>query len=137
MSGGPSARQRRVNERGAIRYHGRSDASAVYRIYNAADELIYIGMSYEPAVRARVQRREKAWGHEIDRYEVDWHPNRATSQRAEEELIKEFRPRYNVVHTPAHKVRSLEYISRARAQQIAEGRTTGKRAEAPKRQASE
>ena len=112
MTTGPAPRVRRVNERGEVRYHGRSDASAVYRIYNAADELIYIGMSYEPAVRVRVQRREKAWGHEIARYEVDWHQDRAASQRAEEQLIKEFQPRYNVTHTPEHRVRSLRHIGR-------------------------
>lgn len=129
MTTGPAPRVRRVNDRGAIRYHGPSDPSAVYRIYNTAGDLIYVGMSYDPDVRVRVQRREKVWGHEISRHEVDWHPNRAASQRAEEQLIKERQPRYNVTHTPEHRVRSLRHISRARAQQIAEGRTTGKRAD--------
>lgn len=127
MTTGPSPRIRRVNERGAIRYHGPSDPSSVYRIYDSAGTLIYVGMSYEPDVRVRVQRREKPWGHEIARHEVDWHPNRQTAQQAEERLIKERQPRYNVTHTPEHQVRSLRHIS-ARAQQIAEGRTTGKRA---------
>jgi len=107
MTLGPSSRVRRVNERGAIRHHGPSDASAVYRIYNAGGDLIYVGMSYEPAIRVEVQRREKPWGHEIARYEVDWHSDRAASQRAEERLIKELQPRYNVTHTPEHRARSL------------------------------
>lgn len=129
MTTGPSPRIRRVNERGAIRYHGPTDPSAVYRIYDSNAELIYVGMSYEPDTRVRVQRREKPWGHEIARHEVDWHPNRAASQRAEEQLIKQEHPRHNVTHTPEHRVRSLRHLT-IRAQQIAEGRTSGKRAKA-------
>ena len=125
---GPAPRARRVSDRGAIRYHGSTDPSAVYRIYNEAGDLLYVGMSYEPATRVSVQRREKPWGHEIAHYEAEWHANRAAAQRAEERAIKELQPRYNVTHTPEHRVRSLRHLG-ARAQQIAEGRTTGKRAE--------
>lgn len=129
MTLGPSPRQRRVNELGAVRYHDQADASAVYRIYDKHGALLYIGMSYDPETRVRVQRREKPWGHQIARHEVDWHPNRAASQRAERLLIEGLQPRHNVTYTPEHRRRSLRHIS---AQQIAEGRTTGKRAEAAK-----
>jgi excinuclease UvrABC nuclease subunit len=114
MTLGPSPRVRRVSENGEVRYHGRSDTSAVYRIYNAANELIYIGMSYEPATRVNVQRREQKWGHEIARYEADWFPDRVASRDAEERLIKELQPRYNVTHTPEHRVRSLQFMEKAR-----------------------
>ncbi|EGE40801.1 hypothetical protein GTY83_07100 [Streptomyces sp. SID4928] len=123
---GPSLRIRRVNAQGAVRYHDQADASAVYRVYNDQHDLIYVGMSYEPDARVRVQRREKPWGHEIAYYEADWHPDRAACQRAERALIESRQPRYNVTYTPEHQRRSLLHLG---AQQIAEGRTTGKRAD--------
>jgi hypothetical protein len=96
--------------RGNVRYHDANDPSSVYRIYNADDEVIYVGMSYVPAARIGVHRRTKPWGGEIVRWQAEWHPNRGACQLAEEQLIKELWPRYNVVHTPEHRMRSVLHM---------------------------
>jgi hypothetical protein len=97
---GPTPKRRRVDDSGAIRYHGPEDTCSVYRIHNAEDEVIYIGMSHEPAERVREHRRLKPWADEIAGHEADWYPDRAAAQAAEAKAIRKHQPKYNVVHTP-------------------------------------
>lgn len=101
--------RRRATPLGDTRYYGADDPSSVYRIFNAADEVIYLGMSYTPEVRVRLHHH-KDWGSEIARWDADWHPNREAAKQAEERLIKELWPRYNVVHTPEHRMRSVLHM---------------------------
>lgn len=140
---GPSPRVRRVSAGGRVTYHDETDTCSVYRVYDATDTLIYVGMSYDPDSRVRTHRREKSWRSEIARHESEWFPDRATAERAEAALIGATQPRHNVTHTPEHRVRSLWHlkrradgtsfanmgealgIDRSRASQIARGRTAG------------
>src|SRR5690606_5214433 len=106
---GPAPRNRRITPGGAVRQHLDSDPCAVYRIYDASCELVYIGMGHEPDARVSAHRADKPWREHIATYEVTWHPNRADAFAAEAKLVKAERPRYNVVHTPTHRERSLRH----------------------------
>jgi excinuclease UvrABC nuclease subunit len=105
--------------------------SAVYRIFDTKGELIYVGVAYSPKVRISFHRHNKPWGGEIARYEVDWHESRDAAEAAEEQLIADIWPRYNVLGTPEHRLRSLRCCSveaqaraaeRSRADYAARGR---------------
>lgn len=105
--------------------------SSVYRIYNADGELIYVGVAYSPKVRVSFHRNNKPWGGEIARHEVDWYDTREAAEAAEEQQIADAWPRYNVLGTPEHRLRSLKCCSveaqaraveRSRADYAAKGR---------------
>lgn len=117
MITGPAPRNRRITPGGAVRQHLDSDPCAVYRIYDASGELVYIGMGHEPDARVSAHRADKPWREHIATYEVTWHPNRADAFAAEAKLVKAERPRYNVVHTPTHRERSLRHLDGRRVRQ--------------------
>jgi hypothetical protein len=78
-------------------------AAAVYFIYNRAETVVYIGVSFEPAFRVQTHRKTGVWRAEIDAWEANWYVNRAVAERAELMLIAEHQPIYNVAGTPLHR----------------------------------
>lgn len=120
MINGPAPRVRRVTPGGAVRYHDNSDPCGLYRIYDEAGELIYVGVSHEPEYRVGWHEGGKQWGHEVARYEVDWHPDRAAALKAEAKTVKAERPRHNVVHTPELGMRIREALAGQRARRARE-----------------
>ena len=68
---------------------------AVYRIYDHAGELIYIGASYNPPLRIKYHLATKPWRGEIGRFEVEWFACKASALEAEGAAIRDARPRYN------------------------------------------
>jgi predicted GIY-YIG superfamily endonuclease len=80
--------------------------AAVYRLYDAADQLLYIGSSHQPGVRQQ-EHRKKPWGAEIDRREDRWYRNRAVAYAEESAAIRAERPKYNIIANPAAQSRSL------------------------------
>lgn len=72
--------------------------TALYRIYDSAGALLYVGISLNPLARwsAHVQRD---WWYRVTRIDVAWFDTRREAEAAEREAIKQFDPPYNVVHT--------------------------------------
>lgn len=68
----------------------------VYRLYDADDVLLYVGMAF--VVESRVDcHRAAPFGSQIARVEVDTFTNRIRAARAERQQITSLRPRWNSV----------------------------------------
>lgn len=84
---------------------------AVYRLYDANDELLYIGSSDNPDKRCARHRSTKPWWPQVARREVTWHPWRE-AWGVEADAIWHEQPKHNVFSTP-------EYCARVSARQQA------------------
>jgi len=74
-----------------------SERTAVYRLYDANDVLLYVGMTRHPDARCGHHATHKRWWPEVCRREVQWHTNRAAALRAEAAAIRDEGPCYNAV----------------------------------------
>lgn len=70
--------------------------TALYRLYNEANELLYIGIAFNPTRRYNQHRKTKTWWPEVARKEVCWYENRTEAEDAEDAAIRDERPRYNI-----------------------------------------
>ena len=73
--------------------------AAVYRLYDDAGTLLYIGSAYDPAKRSRAHR-DKPWWPLVVRREDEWHPSREAAYVAETESIREGLPLGNKISGP-------------------------------------
>lgn len=76
---------------------GATERTALYRCFGADDELLYVGISKDPAERWK-QHRGTAWWRHVTMRTVEWHDDRPTAERAERKAIQTEGPRYNVQH---------------------------------------
>jgi excisionase family DNA binding protein len=77
-----------------------ADETAVYRIFDADDVLLYVGMSVSPETRFADHRTCKAWMRQAYRYEIAWFATRADAEEEEQRAIAQERPLHNTVHMP-------------------------------------
>lgn len=82
----PSAQQRRMER----------TPQALYRLYNAAGELLYVGITWNVANRMNTHRGLQPWWPEVADVQLETHPNRAAVLAAERVAIERERPRYNI-----------------------------------------
>lgn len=75
--------------------------AAVYRLYDAAGTLLYIGSAYYPNERAKAHRHA-TWGCLIARRIDEWHDSRELAYTAEAEAIRSEDPQHNVMGTANH-----------------------------------
>lgn len=73
--------------------------TAVYRIYDAGDRLIYVGQSQRMGMRMRTHRTASWWFGLMDRVDVEYHPTRDAAVAAEQVAIQEEQPSFNSKHT--------------------------------------
>ena len=73
------------------------DSTAVYRLYNAAGVLLYVGCTRNLPARMASHRAGKPWAGEIARTEVAWYDTRSGALAAETAAIIAEDPRHNVV----------------------------------------
>lgn len=71
---------------------------ALYRFYDAADVLLYAGISVDPILRMKAHRREKDWWTQVRSMTVEPFPTRKDALDAEAEAIRTEKPLYNVQH---------------------------------------
>lgn len=76
---------------------------ALYRFFNATGDLLYVGITMNPASRWKSHRDEKPWWLEVTSITVEHHPDRASAEEAERQAIRSERPWYNLVHNPSTK----------------------------------
>ena len=60
------------------------EPTALYRLYDANDVLLYLGISFDPDVRWTQHQSDKHWAHQVVRRTVEWYPNRIAALAAEE-----------------------------------------------------
>lgn len=76
-----------------------SPETAVYRIYNADDELLYVGITNDLVIRWIGHRSDKVWWRrEAHRYDVRWYPNRDLAAAQEKHAIMSERPKHNSLY---------------------------------------
>ena len=76
-----------------------ADMHAVYRMFDHAGRLMYIGMSGR-AGRRFDQHAEKRWFPLVSTITLEWHATHASAVLAEKRAIAAERPRYNIVGSP-------------------------------------
>ncbi|MFD6128651.1 GntR family transcriptional regulator [Streptomyces diastaticus] len=81
----------------------RPGMSLVYRFFSGADELLYVGVTDDPPKRWRHHQRyaRDLWWPLAERFEEEWHKERAEAMEAELRAIRTEAPLWNSVHTPS------------------------------------
>jgi hypothetical protein len=77
----------------SIPLHGRR--TAVYRLFDADDRLLYVGCTCDPWVRLD-QHRGKAWWREVTDFTTTWFPDRRLALLYEAEAIAAEGPLHNI-----------------------------------------
>lgn len=72
--------------------------TALYRLFDDAGDLLYVGVSAGPSARIRQHFRDKNWADEVRLAVIDDLPDRRSALVAERNAIREERPLHNVVH---------------------------------------
>lgn len=84
----------------------RSNPHFVYRVFDAADTLLYIGCTRTPHSRFKQHKSKAAWYPKAHHAEWTAFPNFATARAAESAAICADRPLFNIEHKPgAHHTR--------------------------------
>ena len=71
---------------------------ALYRLFSASGDLLYIGQSIIPDWRMSHHRINAPWAQEVALISVCWFPNKAEAMIAEAETIASEKPRHNIAH---------------------------------------
>lgn len=93
-----------------------TEPTALYRFYDANDQLLYIGVSLEIAWRWRSHSRTKPWWTTVARATIDHYDTRRGALAAERAAIKAERPLWNVTHNQAGVAVALKTIGEAATQ---------------------
>lgn len=75
-----------------------SGKSALYRLYDSAGVLLYVGISHYPDERFKEHAGDKPWWHLVTRREIVWLDDRSAALKAEAEAMITERPLYNGYH---------------------------------------
>lgn len=73
-------------------------AHSLYRFFDAAGKLLYIGITGNPRLRFAQHRKAKVWWNDIATREIVHYKTRVDLMAAEREAIIRERPRYNIAH---------------------------------------
>lgn len=76
-----------------IPHYGRT---AIYRLYDADERLLYVGITSNTAQRFARHGAIKPWWHSVSRRDVQWIATRYEALAAERSAIFSERPRWNV-----------------------------------------
>lgn len=78
---------------------------ALYRFFDASGDLLYIGITLNPAGRWKQHREEKPWWEEVTDITIETYPDRPSVLEAERKAIIAEHPRYNKTYNaqPAPK----------------------------------
>lgn len=76
--------------------------AAVYRLYDSAGALLYIGSAFDPEKRCQAHRR-KPWWRQVAQRVDEWHATRVHAYTAEMAAISIERSAYNVMGTEAYR----------------------------------
>ncbi|WP_428956179.1 GntR family transcriptional regulator [Streptomyces sp. cg35] len=77
------------------------ERTALYRLYDENDRLLYVGMSNEPKERMKAHAADKTWWPEVATRDFEWFGTRAEAAQAEIEAIRGEQPIHNHTHNTA------------------------------------
>lgn len=72
------------------------ERTALYRLFNAKDQLLYVGIAADPAARWKGHCHTKPWVGEVAMRVIEWFSTHDEALRAETEAIRFEYPRYNI-----------------------------------------
>ncbi|MFF2383716.1 GIY-YIG nuclease family protein [Streptomyces sp. NPDC058108] len=100
-----------------------SGRNALYRLYDATDVLLYVGVSRYPNERLKEHSSDKTWWHHVARHEIAWLDSRREALAAEDTAIEKERPLYNGYHHlgKGWPQKALKYDDSADRARVAEG----------------
>ncbi|MFD1274878.1 GIY-YIG nuclease family protein [Streptomyces kaempferi] len=75
-----------------------ADRTALYRLYDEAGQLLYVGITTYPPKRFVEHERDKPWWSQVVRRDVEWVESRVKAETAERCAIAAEQPRYNRIH---------------------------------------
>lgn len=80
-----------------------AERTALYRLYDAGDQLLYVGITRNPEHRWSMHSYTAArtWWPKVTRKAVEWHPSREAAAAAELAAIQGEAPAYNVAGIPS------------------------------------
>ncbi len=84
--------------------------TALYRHFDAAGRLLYVGISLNSVARLGQHLRTAAWFFDISRVEIEWFPARVDAEQAERAAILTERPLHNITHTRGMSLTLWELI---------------------------
>lgn len=85
--------------------------AAVYRLYDAAGVLLYIGSAYDPDHRCK-EHRKRSWWPEVASRTEEWFDHRGTAYREELKAIGVEKSKYNQMGTPSYRTPDTEAVRR-------------------------
>ncbi|WP_371646451.1 GIY-YIG nuclease family protein [Streptomyces mirabilis] len=81
-----------------------AEPTALYRLYDAGGDLLYIGITDCPERRFKQHRNTKPWWPKVSRKTTEWHPTRRRALAEEAAAVVAETPVYNVQYNPAAPV---------------------------------
>ncbi|MDT0412725.1 MULTISPECIES: GntR family transcriptional regulator [Streptomyces] len=72
-----------------------NEPTALYRLYDADEQLLYLGISFAPDARWEQHSNDKHWAHQVVRRTVEWYPTRPAALAAEALATAAENPRYD------------------------------------------
>ncbi|MGW5477640.1 hypothetical protein [Streptomyces sp. NPDC004008] len=94
-----------------IDYHRRT---ALYRLFDGHDQLLYVGITFNPRDRWLAHSATKGWWKQVARREVEWWDTRLDAEVAESKAIRDERPLYNIAGAEGPSVPVPHRVPRAR-----------------------
>lgn len=85
--------------------------TSVYRYYDRLGVLLYVGITSRGATRNGEHNATKSWWKYVNNQQVEHYPTRDAAVHRERELIREFRPPFNVQHNPGHADVAAVYVA--------------------------
>lgn len=90
--------------------------TALYRLYNAAGQLLHIGISRSPLNRWGVHAENHDWWGAVATYRLEWHVDREAAIKAEKRTVTAEAPLHNVQHNPRYAAKVAAAKAAAKAE---------------------
>lgn len=71
------------------------ERTALYRLFDATDQLLYVGIAEDPKRRWQQHAGDKAWWSQVARRDVEWLATRGAAEALERAAIVDERPLHN------------------------------------------
>lgn len=96
------------------------ERTALYRLYDVGDVLLYVGISRNPKARLSAHSRDKFWWPEVAHHTLEWFETRKSAERVEKVEVEEESPKYNKVFNGAERRTDLynEALARNRPPKV-------------------
>lgn len=78
--------------------------TALYRFFDSAGTLLYVGQTRDPGRRLAQHGGEKSWWERVANVTIEWCDDRAAALEAEKTAIREERPLFNIQHAQSQRL---------------------------------